>query len=81
MVMDIVPEKARKTMGHGTIRAVGPGRMLENGHRMKMTSRVGDIAVFPLGGKEGWKVSMKGEEYMVFHEADLLAIIDTEDSK
>lgn len=54
--------------------AVGTGRILDNGTKEEMTLKVGDVVVFDKYA--GTQVEYEGQEYLVMHEKDVLAIVD-----
>ncbi|MFV0556832.1 MAG: co-chaperone GroES [Lactovum sp.] len=53
--------------------AVGPGRRSEDGQLIIPEVKVGDQVVFAEYG--GSKVKIEGEEFLITHESDLLAIL------
>lgn len=57
----------------GTVMAVGPGRILDNGQRAEMNVKEGDKVMFKKYSPDEIKVD--GEEYLVINEADILAIL------
>lgn len=57
-----------------TVVAVGPGRILKNGHRGAAPDvKVGDIAVY--GSNSGTEIKIEGEAFVVLREDDILAVI------
>ena len=69
----IVPDTAKEKPQQGKIFAVGPGRMSEDGKRIKPGVKKGDKVLF--GKYAGTEVSMGNEEYLILREEDILAII------
>jgi len=61
----------------GKVIAVGSGRIDNNGNRIPMTVRVGDVVLFTKYGPHEIKInSPTGEkEYLIAKEEDILAII------
>ncbi len=57
----------------GTVIAVGPGKLLENGTRAPMTVKIGDSVVFKKYSPD--EVKIGGKEFLVISEADVLAVI------
>ena len=53
--------------------AVGTGRVLENGQRVPLEVKEGDIVVFAKYG--GTEIEIDGEEYVILSERDLLAVL------
>lgn len=58
----------------GTIVAVGPGKFDEDGNRIPMTVKKGDLVLFTKYGPNEIKVDDK--EYLIAREEDILAILD-----
>ncbi|MEY8661768.1 co-chaperone GroES [Ligilactobacillus faecis] len=54
--------------------AVGTGRILDNGEKVAMTVKAGDVVVFDKYA--GSEVEYDGVKYLVMHEKDLLAIVE-----
>jgi chaperonin GroES len=50
---------------------VGPGRLTEDGKRVAMEVKVGDVVLYVKYG--GTEVKIDGEELMVLRESDILA--------
>lgn len=69
----IVPDTAKEKPQQGKIVAVGPGRMTEDGKRIKPGVKKGDKVLF--GKYAGTEVSMGNQEYLILREEDILAII------
>ena len=61
---------AEKPTNEGTVIAVGPGMLMENGSTSKMNVEVGDKVLLPEYG--GTKVEMDGEEKFLYREMDIL---------
>ena len=57
----------------GTIIAVGPGKMNEQGKRVALNVKKGDVVLFTKYGPNEIKVDDK--EYLIAREEDILAII------
>lgn len=60
----------------GTVVAVGKGRVSEDGQCIPMEVNVNDTVMFE--SYAGSKIQHDGEEYVVMHEKDIMAIV-TED--
>jgi chaperonin GroES len=69
----IIPDTTHEGSRKGEIFAVGPGRVLENGQRGPMQTKVGDIIIYP---KLGQIFELEGEEYFIVREHDLLTILE-----
>jgi chaperonin GroES len=70
----IIPETAKEKPVEGKVIAVGHGRILDNGQKVAMDVKVGDIVLF--GKYSGNEVKIDGEEHVVLKEDELYAIID-----
>lgn len=68
----VLPDTAKEKPQEGEVKAVGPGRMLENGNRVPPTVKVGDRVLF--AKYSGTEVKVDGEEYLIMRESDILAI-------
>ncbi len=70
----IVPDTAKEKPQQGRVIEVGPGRMTEDGTRIKMEVKKGDKVLF--GKYAGTEVTIDDEEYLILREDDILAIIE-----
>ena len=68
----VLPGSAQEKPQTGTIIAVGEGRILENGTKVEMAVKVGDVVLFEKYA--GTEVKYEGKEYLVLKEHDLVAI-------
>ncbi len=68
----VLPDTAKEKPQEGEVKAVGPGRILENGTKTTPEVKVGDIVVFAKYG--GTEVKVNGEELLILRESDILAI-------
>jgi len=69
----IVPDTAKEKPQQGRVIEVGPGRMTEDGRRVKMEVKKGDKVLF--GKYAGTEITVGDEEYLILREDDILAII------
>jgi len=72
----IVPDAGKEKPLMGEVIAVGPGLITINGTLIPNEVPVGAVVVFPAFG--GQRITIKGDEYIVMKEQDLLAIIEEE---
>ena len=70
-----IPDTAAEKPVHGTIIAVGKGKILESGHVRPCDLEVGDKILF--GKYSGTEVRVEGEELMVMREEDVMAVIES----
>ena len=64
----------KKEKPEGTVVAVGPGKLLENGQRSPMDVKVGDHVILKSWG--GDKVELEKEEYKVVSQDDILGVVE-----
>jgi len=70
----VLPDTAKEKPQKGEVLAVGTGKLLENGERVPLEVKEGDIVVFAKYG--GTEIELDGEEYVILSERDLLAVIE-----
>ncbi len=70
----IIPDSAKEKPQQGKILAVGPGKVMENGTKLEMTVKKGDVVLF--GKYSGSEVKIDGKEVLIMREDDILGIID-----
>ena len=68
----VLPDTAKEKPQEGEVLAVGPGRMTEDGKRIPMDVKVGDIVFYTKYG--GTEIKVDGEELIILRESDVLAI-------
>ncbi|MHB1126910.1 MAG: co-chaperone GroES [Bacillota bacterium] len=68
----LLPDTAKEKPQEGEVVAVGPGRILDNGNRVKPEISVGNRVIYAKYG--GTEVKVDGVEYLVLRESDILAI-------
>lgn len=67
----VLPDTAKEKPQEGEVLAVGPGRMTDEGTRIAMDVKVGDIVIYAKYG--GTEIKVDGEELMILRESDILA--------
>ncbi len=67
----VLPDTAREKPQEGKVLAVGPGRLSEDGKRIAMDVKVGDIVVYTKYGGMDYKI--EDEEVIILRESDVLA--------
>lgn len=70
----ILPDTAKEKPQIGKIVAVGPGKLLDNGKRNKMSVKKNDEVIY--AKYIGSEVDIDGEKFVVLHESDVLGIIE-----
>lgn len=69
----ILPDTAKEKPIEGTIVAVGPGKVGEDGKVVKLEVKVGDKVLY--GKYSGTEVQVEGVDYLMMRESDIFAII------
>jgi chaperonin GroES len=69
----ILPDTAKEKPIEGTLVAVGPGKIAEDGKTVKLEVKVGDKVLY--GKYSGTEVTVEGETYLIMRESDIFAII------
>jgi chaperonin GroES len=69
-----LPDTAKEKPQEGIIRAIGTGRVLDNGTTLKMSVKVGDRVLYRK--YSGSEVKVDGTEYLIIPEKDVLAVVD-----
>ncbi|MEJ5336909.1 MAG: co-chaperone GroES [Thermus sp.] len=69
----VLPDTAKEKPQKGKVIAVGSGRILDNGQKVPLEVKEGDIVVFAKYG--GTEIEIDGEEYVILSERDLLAVL------
>ena len=69
----VLPDTAKEKPQEGTILAVGPGRILEDGKREQMDVKKGDKVLYAKYAGTEFKVD--GDEYLIVSQKDILAIV------
>ena len=67
----VLPDTAKEKPQEGEVIAVGPGRLSEDGKRMPMDVKVGDIVLYARYG--GTEIKIEDEEVIILRESDILA--------
>ena len=67
----VLPDSAKEKPQRGTVVAVGPGKLLDNGARGTLSVAVGDIVIY--GKYGGSDVEVDGQEVKILYERDILA--------
>ncbi len=70
----ILPDTAKEKSMRGEVVAVGPGRLAENGERIKPEVKEGDVVIY--SKYAGTEIKIDGQEYLILREGDVLAVIE-----
>ncbi|MGQ9797769.1 MAG: co-chaperone GroES [Ignavibacterium sp.] len=70
----ILPDTAKEKPIEGTVVAVGPGRITDEGKLIKLEVKVGDRVLY--GKYSGTEITIEGEGYLIMRESDIFGIIN-----
>jgi chaperonin GroES len=70
----IIPDTAKEKPAEGKVVAVGNGKLGDDGKRVALEVKKGDLILF--GKYSGTEVKISGEEYLIMREDDVLGVID-----
>ena len=70
----VIPDTAKEKPQEGEVIAVGPGRVDDNGNRIPVDVKVGDVVIYSRYG--GTEVKYEGQEYQILSSRDVLAIVE-----
>ena len=68
----VLPDAAREKPQQGTVVAVGPGRLLENGERAPMALKEGDTVIYSKYG--GNEIKLDGQELLILDQESIYAV-------
>jgi len=69
----IIPDTAKEKPQQGKVIAAGDGRMKDDGKRVPLDVKAGDLILF--GKYTSQEVKLDGEEYLIMREDEVLAVI------
>jgi chaperonin GroES len=70
----VLPDTAKEKPQEGTILAVGPGRVLDDGKREAMDIKVGQKVLY--GKYSGTEFKVDGDDLLIVSQKDILAIVE-----
>jgi chaperonin GroES len=68
----ILPDTAKEKPTRGKVLAVGPGKTLDDGKRVALAVKNGDVVYY--GKYAGTEVKVSGEELKILREEDILGV-------
>ena len=68
-----LPDTAKEKPQEGEVLAVGPGRLSDDGKRIAMDVKVGDVVIYAKYGGTEIKDEDTDEELVILRESDILA--------
>ncbi len=69
----VIPDSAKEKPQEGTVKAIGTGKIDDNGKKIPFNVKVGDKVLMPKYG--GTEIKIDDEEYQIVREDDILGII------
>jgi chaperonin GroES len=69
-----LPETAKEKPQQAEVIAIGPGARDEDGDRIAMDVKVGDIVLY--AKYSGTSVKLNGTEFLILKESDVLALVE-----
>jgi len=70
----IIPDTAKEKPQQGVIKAVGKGKVTEDGKVLPLDVKVGDKVLF--GKYAGTDIKLDGKEYLMMREDDILGVVE-----
>jgi chaperonin GroES len=70
----VLPDTAKEKPQEGSVIAVGPGRILDDGKREAMDVKVGQKVLY--GKYAGTEFKLEDDELLIVSQKDILAIVD-----
>ncbi|MBW1865765.1 MAG: co-chaperone GroES [Deltaproteobacteria bacterium] len=70
----IIPDSAKEKPIEGRVKAVGKGKIGDDGKPIKMDVKVGDKVLYSKYG--GTEVKIDGEDFLLMREDDILGVIE-----
>ena len=70
----IIPDTAKEKPIEGKVVAVGGGKLLDDGSKLKLEVKKGDRVLF--GKYAGTDIQIEGEEHLIMREDDIIAIVE-----
>jgi chaperonin GroES len=70
----IIPDTAKEKPQRGTVIAAGDGKVKDDGKRVPLDVKAGDLILF--GKYTSQEVKLDGEEYLIMREDEVLAVIE-----
>ncbi len=71
----VIPDTAKEKPQEGKVISVGPGRRDDDGDRLPMEVKAGDIVMYKKWG--GTEIKVEGKDLLLVKEEDILAIVES----
>ena len=69
-----LPDTAKEKPQEGKVLAVGPGRVDDQGNRVPVDVKVGDVVIYSKYG--GTEIKYGADEYIILSSRDVLAVVE-----
>ena len=70
----VLPDTAKEKPQEGSVIAVGPGRILDDGKRESMDVKAGDKVLY--AKYAGTEFKIEGEDLLIVKQSDILAVVE-----
>ncbi len=70
----VLPDTAQEKPQRGTVIAVGPGKMKDDGDRTAVDVKIDDVVIYSKYG--GTDVKIEGEDYKILRADDIYAVVE-----
>ena len=70
----IIPDTAKEKPVEGKVTAVGGGKLMDDGSKLKLEVKKGDRVLF--GKYAGNEINIDGVEHLIMREDDIIAIVE-----
>ena len=70
----IIPDTAKEKPQQGTVLAAGNGKAKDDGKRVPLDVKAGDLILF--GKYSGQEIKLDGDEYLIMREDEVLGVIE-----
>ncbi|NIP99963.1 MAG: co-chaperone GroES [Nitrospinaceae bacterium] len=70
----IIPDSAKEKPIEGRVKAVGAGKVGDDGKRVALDVKVGDKVLYSKYG--GTEIKLEGEDFLLMREDDILGIVE-----
>lgn len=68
----VLPDSAKERPQEGTVVSVGEGRVLDNGQKVAVAVKEGDVVIYSKYG--GTEIKVDGEDHLILDESSILAV-------
>ncbi|MFO1051553.1 MAG: co-chaperone GroES [Planctomycetota bacterium] len=70
----VLPDSAKEKPQRGKVTAIGEGRLLDDGKRIALEVKKGDVVIY--GKYSGSDVKLDGHDYKILRESEILAKLE-----